>query len=546
MRGVCCCWAPSSCAACSEGGPLASAWPWTFDVGLRGVRILSDMTAVLPGDLVGLAEDAEDLGSWLGALGLRQLLPLLDEWGAEHPADLVHLESEEVEQLYDGLKLVQKRKLQKALHAIRRLAGCEDEPQASVGGAAEPPAAASAPPTAAPPEIERLSKDEVAKHAGLLRDYAAGSAVAQADALRSLHASWTACVADPSVRPLLLPSLFAIAKREKAGAVEREAALALIFLAFSLSGTVVKVDEEPRTPTKGAQHAQPPAVVLILGWLGSGVGDFDEVAQHYRQHHPGCKIVTSVGGNDRWARRESADKLTGSPPLFAEGSDASWPAAALCEQQLWDLSSHMLPSTPGGESPAVFFHLFSNNGFMLYARLLCHLMETRGAIGQQAIQAIRGVLCDSTPDPAYDPPLLKQVAVASVASVLKKEQVGGMSIRDLGMRTPLRAVVHAACEHAQDPVFDSTWHYEWLRQHEPLVPCLFVYSVTDRTIRQEAIELWMQSNSPTWSDSLCCLLRYHSTAALRDSATCSAVRSLSLTSACVRACACCCTGERGV
>ncbi len=482
-------------------------------------------TCVLPGDLAGLAKDAEDLGSWLDALGLRHLLPLLDEWGAEHPVDLVHLESAEVDQLYHGLKLVQKRKLQKALQAIRRLAGCEGEDSAaedkqpdSNSSTAEPapaPAPAPASASAAPPAIERLSRDEVAKHAGLLRDYASGSAVAQADALRSLHASWTECVADPSVRPLLLPSLFAIAKREKAGAVEREAALALIFLAFSLSGTVVKVDEEPRTPTKGPGHPKPPAVVLILGWLGSGADDFNDVAKHYRQRYPGCKIVTTVGGNDRWARCDTGDgtggnaaKLTDNPPLFAEGSSASWPAGALCEHQLWDLSSHMLPSATGGEFPPVFFHLFSNNGFMLYARLLRHMLEKRGEEGQQAVSAIRGVLCDSTPDPAYDPPLLKQVAVASVASVLKKEKIGGMSIRDLGMRTPLRAVVHAACEHAQDPVFDSTWHYDWLRQHEPMVPCLFVYSVTDRTIRQDAIELWMHTNNAAWYvDRLPCRYR---------------------------------------
>lgn len=470
------------------------------------------MTTVLPRDLAGLAEDAEDLGSWLGALGLRQLLPLLDEWGAEHPSDLVHLESEELEQLYQDLKLVQRRKLQKALEVIRGLAGCDDAPlqaTAEQPGAAPPPALAVAdltPTPKEPPEIERLSRDEVVRHAELLRNYASGSNVAHATALKSLHASWTECVADPSVRPLLLPSLFAIAKRETSGAVEREAALALIFLAFSLSGTVVKVDEEPCTPTKGAE-AKLPAVVMILGWLGSGIDDFKEVSQHYRQRYPGCKIVTTVGGNDRWARSadnssgvavEPTPKPTDEPPLFAEGSSAPWPADALCERQLWDLSSHMLPPTPGGQPPAVFCHLFSNNGFMLYARLVRHLLEERGRDGQQAVGAIRGVVCDSTPDPAYDPPLLKQVAVASVASVLKKEKIGGMSIRDLGMRTPLRAVVHGACEHAQDPVFDSTWHYEWMRQNEPLVPCLFVYSVTDRTIRQEAIELWMQTNNPKW------------------------------------------------
>jgi hypothetical protein len=33
----------------------------------------------------------------------------------------------------------------------------------------------------------------------------------------------------------------------------------------------------------------------------------------------------------------------------------------------------------------------------------------------EALASISGVVFDSTPDPAYDPPLLKQVAVASVA-----------------------------------------------------------------------------------------------------------------------------------
>ena len=186
-----------------------------------------------------------------------------------------------------------------------------------------------------------------------------------------------------------------------------------------------------------------------------------------------------------------------SPPLFSEGAAAPWPAADLCEEQLYELEAEMRPA--GGAAPRVLFHLFSNNGFMLYARLMRHLHDRHGADGYaSATAAIKGVIFDSTPDPSYDPPLLKQVAVASVASVLKKEPVPGMTIRDLGMRTPLRAVVHAACHHAQDPVFDSTWHYDWLRQHEPRVPCLFVYSVTDRTIRQEQIEEWMRSNKPSW------------------------------------------------
>jgi hypothetical protein len=471
--------------------------------------------ATLPSDLAALSE--KDMGEWLGALGVPHLLPLLDEWGAETPEDLAHLESEELAQMFDGLKLVQKRKLQRALQVVRQLAGVE-EPAAPAAAAAPPAAAAAAaaaPSPAPPPAVPRLSSEEVARQAASLQRYAGGSNVAEPEALRSLHASWAACVDDPSVRRKLLPSLFAIAKRDKAGAVGREAALALIFLAFSLSGTAIKVEPSTEPSTPGAA-APGECVVMILGWLGSGCEDFKDVARHYRQQYPRCKIVTTVGGNDRWARPAAEGQgpaaAADAPPLFAEGAGAEWPAAALCEEQLWRLASHMLPS-PGtsgngngngsGTPPRVLLHLFSNNGFMLYARLLRHLHE-RGEAGESACRevlatGISAVVYDSTPDPAYDPPLLKQVAVASVASVLKKEPVPGMSMRDLGMRTPLRAVVHAACEHAQDPVFDSTWHYEWLREHEPRhVPCLFVYSVTDRTIRQQAIELWMETNRDAW------------------------------------------------
>ena len=55
-------------------------------------------------------------------------------------------------------------------------------------------------------------------------------------------------------------------------------------------------------------------------------------------------------------------------------------------------------------------------------------------------------------------------------------------------------VLVQAVEKARDSVFDTTWHYDWSRLHEPSAPCLFVYSVVDRTTRQDAIERWMSSN----------------------------------------------------
>lgn len=73
-----------------------------------------------------------------------------------------------------------------------------------------------------------------------------------------------------------------------------------------------------------------------------------------------------------------------------------------------------------------------------------------------------------------------------------------MTIRDIGPNTPLKAVVESTCARCQDFAFDSTWHYDWAREHEPPVPSLFVYSTVDRTTRQEAIEQWLAGNKESW------------------------------------------------
>ena len=130
----------------------------------------------------------------------------------------------------------------------------------------------------------------------------------------------------------------------------------------------------------------------LLGGGAGGADDFKTVSEHYRRKYPRCKIVTTVGGNDRWARCESPvdPSAAAEPPLYAEGAAATWPANALCEEQLWALSSHMVPSAPGAPPPRVLFHLFSNNGFMLYARLLRHLHERgTGACSYYAFAVIR-------------------------------------------------------------------------------------------------------------------------------------------------------------
>ena len=388
-------------------------------------------------------------------------------------------------------------KLVQALRAVRIAAGVE--------------AAALTP--ASRPVVTHLTPEELQQHAALLRSYATHDATHRGlasnvggndEVIRSLHASWAACVADPSLRRVVLPVLFAIAKRPVANAPEREAALALCFLAFSLSGTVIQ--------TLAAAPA-PRNVVVILGWLGSQNEEFESLAQYFRTLCLDCTVHTTVGGSDRWADAtpgEAAATARLPPPLFAEGSDASWPTAALCEEHLWRLAELILPPADGSApAPKVLFHCFSN-GFTLYVRLLRHL-QRRAAEGEAAcatcIAAIAGVVFDSTPAwgpaPAVIPPpaIVKLVATQAVAAVLKKESIVGMSMDDIGPRSPLKSVVENAIQRVLGPVFDSTWHYDWCREHEPSVPALFVYSSVDRTTRQDDIEQWLTGNKEKCGDT---------------------------------------------
>jgi hypothetical protein len=215
------------------------------------------------------------LEQWLAALGLpAALLPLLDDLGAEQTEDLAHLEAMDVEELCGaaGLKLVQRRKLSKAVRAVRVACGWDNDSGGNgddAGTKAAPLALAATAPEAGTavarrrpaPTVARVSSEEVQRHARVLRNYAATAAVDEGtareapsddDVIRSLHVAWAACVAEPFLRRQLLPSLFAIARRPSAGAPEREAALALVFLSFSLSGAAIKVAEPAGSRASGA------------------------------------------------------------------------------------------------------------------------------------------------------------------------------------------------------------------------------------------------------------------------------------------------------
>lgn len=454
------------------------------------------------------------LGDWVCALKLDTIgiLNRLDEWGVVEPADMIYLEQEEVEMLSADLKLIQRRKLEKAIEALARQAGMSPDPVVQVPPPAvvgisegaltkdeEEPAPAPEFGAATPPD-----DDEFARHREVLLAHVEhGFDEAQAPAvLEAIHRCWTGCVADPARRASVLPSLFRIARENTGSDLEREAAIALVFLAFSLSGTTVDVHAAPASGGSAISVGEPTSV-LILGWLGSGNADFAELVEHYQSTY-GCKVMVSVGGNDLWPGHAIATtEGPGAPAPPSSGlatsmsGAAAWPASGLADAQLRQLASEM-------EGPRVLIHSFSNNGIMLYTRLLRYLTQEQDAqctaspgsgrmcAASLALASICAVVIDSSPDPSYDRNLLKQVALASVASVLKKEPIAGMPLKELGIRSPLRASINAACEQASDAVFDSCWHYPWLEAHELPIPQLFMYSVVDRTIRQPAVEAWVE------------------------------------------------------
>eukprot|EP01048_Picozoa_sp_COSAG05_P008485 COSAG05_NODE_648_length_8105_cov_23.780914_6_plen_591_part_00 len=379
------------------------------------------------------------LGDWVSALKLGPasgILSMLDEWGVAEPADMIYLEQSEVELLSADLKLIQKRKLEKAIETLARQAGMSPDDLPQIELPAPPPEvlpveSGSDVPSKddkvemAPEIREPAPPDdtEFAGHCDVLGAYAtqAGSAD-DAAVLKSIHRCWTGCVAVPARRNRVLPSLFRIARENTGSDLEREAAIALVFLAFSLSGTTVDV-HSAAVDSKSGSDGEGPTTVLILGWLGSGNSDFDEVVKHYRATY-GCKVVVTVGGNDLWPGHPIATTGSTAPPPRPSGlatamsGAAPWPGSQLADAQLASLAEEMTGSR-------VLIHSFSNNGIMLYTRLLRHLTREQDAnraaspsggggrlcSASLKLASIAAVVIDSSPDPSYDRNLLKQVCV---------------------------------------------------------------------------------------------------------------------------------------
>ena len=59
----------------------------------------------------------EDLGGFLGKIGLSVHHEALEEMGARRISDLIHLEEPDLEQL--GMSTLQKRKMMRAVHELR-------------------------------------------------------------------------------------------------------------------------------------------------------------------------------------------------------------------------------------------------------------------------------------------------------------------------------------------------------------------------------------------------------------------------------------------
>jgi hypothetical protein len=178
----------------------------------------------------------------------------------------------------------------------------------------------------------------------------------------------------------------------------------LVFLGFSASGVEVQIDDNavPATtpaPVSNSLSTYPPPSVLILGWAGSDIEALGDVSAYYQSNMPhGCRVVRSVGGSDQWNIHPANDKIV---PAEVQ--------AAYREQldRIVEAISYGSGDGGGAEAAAVpvLVHCFSNNGWLLYVRLLQHLASIRASTGGSDTRQkgladrikICGVVMDSAP-----------------------------------------------------------------------------------------------------------------------------------------------------
>jgi hypothetical protein len=152
---------------------------------------------------------------------------------------------------------------------------------------------------------------------------------------------------------------------------------------------------------------------VILGWAGSAVESLSDVASYYQRDFPGFKVITTVGGCDRWAGSSG------------EGDTADWfptEVSNMYEDQL----EHVLACVNNsgrrekGEPDApVFMHLFSNNGFLAYQRVLQAMHKHESSRNLLSRLEAGGVIADGTPETTYSPALMSRVVLNSVASAIR-------------------------------------------------------------------------------------------------------------------------------
>jgi hypothetical protein len=288
----------------------------------------------------------------------------------------------------------------------------------------------------APPDAENWSRSEVIEYyesGGEMTGEAAGTNAAPAPSKKPIEAPsfeaaldrlssnelrdddvvtcWKGALREKEKRRKTIPTLVEVVEEAKKENAEHDRLVcialgALVFLSIAASGTEVLDFPFP-------MNEVPQAVVVILGWAGSAVESLGDVARYYQRDFPGFKVITTVGGCDRWAGNSG------------EGDGADWfptEVSDMYEDQL----EHVLACVnrngrreEGQPDAPVFMHLFSNNGFLAYQRVLqaMHKHESGGSLLSR-LQA-GGVIADGTPETEYSAALMSRVVLNSVASAIR-------------------------------------------------------------------------------------------------------------------------------
>lgn len=227
----------------------------------------------------------------------------------------------------------------------------------------------------------------------------------------------------------------------------------------------------------------PLMTTVLLGWLGSKPKHLKRYVEFYNSR--GVHAVTFVASVGDFLSIDLGKKF---------------------EERIRGLASELVSwlseSEKDGKERYLFFHTFSNTGWLVYGRIV-DLMQSRPGL----LERIKGCAVDSGGDPNIDP---RVWAAGFGAALLKKQSSSAYPPTDAGARNEIQKGV--ANIHRKEPLFTETMLLSALEKmfsfllnlpsvnqrlskiisihlhNLPRCPQLYLYSTADKIIPYQSIE----------------------------------------------------------